>query len=173
MPLDCHLFADLKNGAAQNVSLTNHLREGDPFFDAKYSLSTPRNVFISLLRTIAAGCPSASRISQDIHRIYHETLPRIVEARGTYIEDSSKRQVRHGVRGEAASIAGKKKRETLPVDRAASDAFNGMLQRMRDGGGVSFAYDLMQLPEQDEVVPPTTLESVEVVDKEDWAEGEE
>jgi hypothetical protein len=173
MPLDCHLFADLKNGVAQNVALTNHLREGDPLFGAKYSLSTPHNVYASLQRTIEAGCPSRSRIAQDINRVFEETLPRIVEARGTYIEDSSKRQVRHGVRGEAASIAAKKKRETLPVDRAALDSFNGMVQRMRDGGGVSFPFDLMQLPQQDEVVPLATLESVEVVDEEDWAEGEE
>jgi hypothetical protein len=43
---------------------------------------------------------------------------------------------------------------------AAMDSLNGMVHRMRDGGGVSFAFDLMQLPQQDEVVPPATLERV-------------
>jgi hypothetical protein len=173
MPLDCHLFADLKEGSTKNVALTNHIREGDPNADLKYSFSMPLNVFSSLQRTLEARCPSTSHIAQDINRVFDETLTRIAEARGTYIEDSSTRQVRHGVRGEAASIAAKKKRETLPVDKAALDSFNGMVHRMRDGGGVSFAFDLMQLPQQDEVVSPSTLESVEVDDEEDGVEDEE
>jgi hypothetical protein len=163
MPLDCHLFADMKAGSSNNVCLTNHLQEGDPL---KHSFATPQQVFLSLQRTLKAGCPSASRISEDINRVIDQTLSRIIKANGTYIEDSTGKNVRHGVRGEAASLE-KKKREALPVEPAVLDSFNEMLQRMRDGGGVAFAFDLMQISEIDE--EPTTLESVEIVDEEDEA----
>jgi hypothetical protein len=41
------------------------------------------------------------------------------------------------------------------------DSINEMLQRMRDGGGVPFAFDVST------EAPPTNLESVEIVDEED------
>ena len=62
--------------------------------------------------------------------------------------------MRHGVRAEAAAAA--KKRETLPVDTAMMNVFNGMVKKMRDGGGVSFDFDLTQ--GDNEEVLPTTLE---------------
>ena len=86
MPLDCHLFNDAQEGTAKNVALTFHLKEGDEDFALKYSFATPTKVYDTLQRTIAAGCPSPHRISQDIKRIYEETLQRIIEAQGCYIE---------------------------------------------------------------------------------------
>ena len=38
MPLDCHLFSDIKEGVAQNVALSFSLKDDDPY---KYSLGTP------------------------------------------------------------------------------------------------------------------------------------
>jgi hypothetical protein len=66
--------------------------------------------------------------------------------------------MRHGVR-EAAVAAKKRetlqKRETLPVDTATMmNVFNGTVKKMKDGGGVSFDFDLTQ---GDEEVLPTTL----------------
>jgi hypothetical protein len=43
-------------------------------------------------------------------RVFLTTLQRIIDANGTYIEDNSKKTVRHSVQAEAASIQ-KKKRE--------------------------------------------------------------
>ena len=153
MPLDNHLFADLQEGAGKNVALSYHIKDGDTDAALKYSFATPRKVYESLQRTIKAGCPSSNRIVEDINRVFCNTLQRIIDANGTYIEDYSTKSVRHGVRAEAAFRA--KKRETLPVDNAVMELFNGMVQRMKDGGGVSFAIDVKQ---EDEETLATTLE---------------
>jgi hypothetical protein len=153
MPLDNHLFADLQEGAAKNVALTYHIKEKkmpknnevpdpnpDPDADIKYSFSTPSKVFDSLQCTIKSGCPSRSWIVEDVFRVFDETIQRIIDAKGTYIEDSSMKIARHGVRGEAQ--ARHKKREVLPVDPVALDGFNHMLAKMEKGDGVGFIYDL-------------------------------
>ena len=139
MPLDNHLFGDLQEGAAKNVALTYFIKEGDPNFGLKYSFATPQKVYSSLQRTIQAGCPSKMRIQEDIHRVFLETLQRILDAKGTYIEDNSRKSVRHGVREEARLA--EKKRETLPVDDAMLDLFSEMIKKMKDGGGVTFDFD--------------------------------
>lgn len=170
MPLDCHLFADVQEGAAKNVALTFHIH-GDAHPDAalKYSFVTPHKVFDSLQRTIDAGCPSPTRIAEDIYRIWEETLHRIVDAKGTYIEDVANKATRHGVRG-AHHAAEVKKRENLPVDAAATDAFIRMVKIMQEGGGVAFTYD--SIGEVDGVdALETTLES-RVIEDEQW-EGDE
>jgi hypothetical protein len=169
MPLDCHLFADLKEGAGKNVALTFHINDNDENAAIKYSFATPRKVYSALQWTIKAGCPSSRRISEDINRVFSTTLQRIIDANGTYIEDDSKKTVRHGVRAEAASIQ-KKKRESLPVDNAALDAFNGMVQRMKAGGGVSFAIDVQQ---GDEEIFATSLETRDVEESEDEESNDE
>jgi hypothetical protein len=64
MPLDCHLFADLQEGAAKNVALTYHISKDDEEFTDKYSFATPHQVFSALQRTIQSGCPSSQRISE-------------------------------------------------------------------------------------------------------------
>jgi hypothetical protein len=152
MPLDNHLFADLQEGAGKNVALTYHLKEGDPNFHQKYSFATPRMVFTSLQRTIQAGCPSPYRIAEDIHRIFNNTLGRILDAQGTYIEDDGAKSVRHGVRAQAAAA---NKRETLPVDPAMMQLFNSMVKKMKDGGGVTFD---IAVKEEEEELLATTLE---------------
>jgi hypothetical protein len=168
MPLDNHLFADLQEGAGKNVALSYHIKDGDADSALKYSFATPRKVYNSLQRTIKAGCPSSHRIVEDIKRVFCNTLQRIINANGTYIEDYSSKRARHGVRAEAAFRA--KKRETLPVDNAMMDLFNGMVQRMKDGGGVSFAIDVKQ---EDEETLATTLERSDGDrDDEDEAEDE-
>ena len=138
MPEDCHLFNDVQEGAAKNVALTFHLKEGDEDYALKYSFATPRKVYDAIQRTIAAGCPSPQRISQDIKRIFEETLQRIVEAKGCYIEDSSKKIERTGYRAVAAA---EYKRQNLPVDASALATFHKMVANMESGGGVSFPFE--------------------------------
>jgi hypothetical protein len=169
MPLDCHLFADLKEGAAKNVALTFHINENDENAALKYSFATPKKVYSAIQRTIKAGCPSSSRIFEDINRVFSSTLQRIIDANGTYIEDDSTKTVRHGVRAEAASIQ-KKKRESLPVDNAVLQLFNGMVQRMKEGGGVSFAFDVQQ---GDEEIFATSLETRDNEEGEDEKSNDE
>ena len=41
MPLDCHLFADVQEGAAKNVALTYHIHDGHADAALKYSLPPP------------------------------------------------------------------------------------------------------------------------------------
>jgi hypothetical protein len=48
MPLDCHHFADLQEGAAKNVALTYHLTKGDEDFHLKYSFAMPQSVYSAL-----------------------------------------------------------------------------------------------------------------------------
>ena len=139
MPLDCHLFSDLQEGAAKNVALTYHINEGHEDSARKYSFAMPGKVFEALQRTITAGgCPSAHRIQQDVKRIFEETLGRIVEVQGCYIEDSSKKIVRSGVRAE---VAADHKRETIPVNAAVLTSFHKMVKHMKTGGGVGFIID--------------------------------
>lgn len=162
MPLDCHLFADLQEGAAKNVALTYHINPNDEDANLKYSFATPGKVYESLQRTIAAGCPSTKRIAEDIKRIFSDTLGRIVEADGCYIEDSSKKFIRNGVRKEAAA---EHKRETIPVDASAMAGFNRMLEKMKNGAGVSFLIDLPDEMSND------TLTTIPVTDDEEYDDG--
>jgi hypothetical protein len=99
MPLDCHLFADVQEGAAKNVALTFHIHHAHPNAALKYSFATPHKVFDALQRTIDAGCPSATRIAEDVHIIWEKTSNRIIDAKGTYIADCLNKATRHGVRG--------------------------------------------------------------------------
>lgn len=167
MPLDCHLFADLQEGASKNVALTYHIKPNDEDAGLKYSFATPGKVYESLQRTIAAGCPSTKRIAEDIKRIFSETLGRIVEAQGCYIEDSSKTIVRRGVRAEAAA---EHKRETIPVDASVMNGFNNMLEKMKNGAGVSF---LIDLTDENKVMEMSndTLTTIPVTDDEDDDDG--
>jgi hypothetical protein len=162
MPLDCHLFADLQEGAAKNVALTYHIKATDANANLKYLFATPAKVYESLQRTIAAGCPSPKRISEDIKRIFEETLERIVEAEGCYIEDDSKKIVRSGVRAEAEK---QHKRETIPVDALAMTHFNTMVEKMQKGNGVSFLFDMTN--DDGSEMPYDTLTTVSVADDDD------
>jgi hypothetical protein len=71
---------------------------------------------------------------------YSMTLfSKIIDAKGTYIEDSSKKIARHDIHGQAEALNGQ---ETLPIDPVAMDGFNPMLVKLENGDGVSFVYDL-------------------------------
>lgn len=166
MPLDCHLFADLQEGAAKNVALTYHIHEAHPDASLKYSFATPHKVFAALQRTILAGCPSPARIAEDISRVWEETLERIISAQGTYIEEN--KTARHGVRAEHAAEV-KKRSEPLPVDAAAIDAFLRSVKATKEGGGVTFTYDLTG--EQGNALETTTLERKVINDE--WDEDED
>jgi hypothetical protein len=170
MPLDCHLFADVQEGAAKNVALTYHILDGHADAALKYSFATPHKVFDALQRTILAGCPSPSRIAEDVGRVWGETLTRIIDAKGTYIEDCLNKTIRHGVRAQHAAEA--KKSEPLPVDAAATAAFIRMVKAMKEGGGVTFTFDLMgEGDEQGEL--ETTLERRVIEDECDEDEDED
>ena len=160
-------MADLQEGAAKNVALTYHINEGHEDWAKKYSFATPAKVYDALQRTITAGCPSPLRIAQDIKRIFEETLGRIVEAQGCYIEDSSGRIARSGVRAEAAA---EYKRKTIPVDASALTSFHKMVDKMTSGGGVSFVFD-----DKNDVaeVCHDTLTTIAVSDDDDDFDGNE
>jgi hypothetical protein len=150
MPLDCHLFANLQEGASKNVALTFHIKEGnkddqdpDPNSDIKYSFAMPKKVFDALQGTPKSGCPSKKHIKEDIFCVYKETLQCIVNAEGIYIEDSSKKIVQNGIRGEAEAH---NRREALAVDPIALEGFNRILVKMEKGEGVSFVHDLTAVP---------------------------
>jgi hypothetical protein len=175
MPLDCHLFADMQKGAAKNVALTYHIKENDEDAGLKYSFATPAKVYESLQRTIAAGCPSTKLIAEDIKRIFHETLGRIVEAEGCYIEDSSKRIVRSGVRAEATA---EHKRKTIPVDASVMTGFNNMLEKTQNGNGVSFLVDnvdneIMEISNDTLITIPVTDDDDDNGDDNDKVEGDD
>lgn len=55
---------------------------------------------------------------------------------------------------QAEAAFRERKKETLPVDNAMMDLFNGMVQKMKYGGGIFFAVDLMQEYEETLVDTP-------------------
>lgn len=147
MPLDSHLFADIKEGVAKNVAFSFFFDDDDP---DKYSLRTPTHVFDAIQRTIATGCPSTERIIQDIMKL-PLALQRIVEADGCYIDDET---TRSGVRRETRTDT---ERRLRLVDPAVQAKFSAMLDTMFEGNGVPF-YRMR---------PPcdfTEIESVDMVD---------
>jgi len=125
MPLDCHLFADIKEGLARNIALSSWMPADDP---RKYSASTPQSTYQSICRTIKTGCPSEKRIIADCERVFGETLVRIQDARGTYIDDSANKS-RNGVRKAAAS-AEMSDRKKQVVDDNLQQAFSELLAKI-------------------------------------------
>ena len=130
MPLDSHLFSDIKEGVSRNVAFSFFLPEDDT---TKYSLATPKKAFLAIERTIAAGCPSAERIREDIENI-PRTLERIIASKGAYIEDSD----RKGVRKEAETES---KKNT--IDAEVMRKFYANVEAMQAGNGVLFQYNLL------------------------------
>ena len=139
MPLDCHLFSDIKEGVSRNVAYSFFLKDEDP---AKYSLRSPKFVFNAIERTVRNGCPSNYRVHQDIMRI-PDTLRRIREMGGSYIDDSStkatratpkKKAARHGVREESEQ----ENKRRNKVDPVLQDKFDAMIKDMLDGKGLPF-----------------------------------
>ena len=139
MPLDSHLFSDIKEGVGRNVAFSFFLPADDP---DKYSLSTPHRVYSAIERTIKNGCPSNERIAQDIMRI-PDTLRRIDAVHGTYIDDNTssatKRLARHGVRGDKEHGENNIRLSMNTIDPIVQAKFDTMLENMMHGKGVPFA----------------------------------
>jgi hypothetical protein len=114
MSLDNHLFADLEECNTRNIAFSFHLPEGDPM---KYSSSTPHRLWNSLTRTLySCKVPTAERIIEDMHRIPQQTLQRIIDAKGCYIEDKTgKKSRKKGVRSSAQQAYRERKAEKLSV----------------------------------------------------------
>jgi hypothetical protein len=165
MPLDCHLFSDVKEGVARNVALTYFLDNNDPI---KYSLSTPHKAELSIWRTIKAGCPSPERILTDCNNCV-KNLKRIVDANGVYIDDSN----RTGVRAEAKREANRSLKTSSILIKADPDAINkfeGMFQEMKAGQGVpKRLWETLQVIDD---VPPPPQEIITVHEDEELDSGD-
>ena len=111
MPLDCHLFCDIQEANAKNISLSFILQEPN---DQTYSASTPKRLYEALKRTINNGVPTSERIIQDIMRIHDETLDRIIASKGCFIEDES-RATRKGQRKQTQQAVKSDKKLKLTV----------------------------------------------------------
>ena len=128
MPLDNHLFADIREALGGNIGMTYWMDDDNPL---KYSAATPDKIYRSICRTIESGAPTDERIIQDIDRIKDGTLKRIIDAKGTYIEDSSSnRKSRHGVR---LAREQEEKKKAIKTDPAVEKAMEDMFQRLREG----------------------------------------
>jgi hypothetical protein len=144
MPLDCHLFSDIQEGLARNIALSYWIAPDNPL---KYDGSTPHKIYLSICRTLETNFPVAKRIVEDLDRIKDETLQRIVDANGCYIEDSTGKGARHGVRLDAQQEAERRKKErnVIKADPAVVKSFNDMFKNLQDGtldGGVPCRFDL-------------------------------
>lgn len=135
--LDCHLFAQIKEVAGMNVVMTCHLNDKD---DAKYSFATPEDTFLALENTIKDG-EWDEVTEKDWLRIWDVdrddmTWKRIIEADGTYIEDSGKR-IRSGVRRqlECAARADAREKVKLKASKKAEAKFLEMHKKLAQGGG--------------------------------------
>ena len=112
MSLDNHLFADVEEAVARNIAFSFHFPEGH---QDKYSASTPNRMYASIERTINSGkVQTQERIVQDMKRIVDETLDRIINAKGCYIEDSIVgKKSRKGNRGRVQAAFWQEQREKL------------------------------------------------------------
>jgi hypothetical protein len=81
MPLDRHLFQDLKFMCRLNVGATRWLQNDDP---AKFLFNTPANACKSLLRTWWHS-PTSERIVEDCMEFFN-SVDEIVTTRGTMID---------------------------------------------------------------------------------------
>ena len=77
MPLDNHLFADIKEALGKNIGMSRWMPDNN---SQKDSAATPDKVYASICKTIESGAPTGDRIIQDIDPIEIETLQRIIDA---------------------------------------------------------------------------------------------
>ena len=165
MPLDCHLFADIKEALARNVAYSFWMPKGDP---RKYDASTPDATFRSIVRTLQNGAPGEKRIIEDCDRIFDETIQRIVDAEGAYIDDKANKS-RHGVRGAAAAVE-LDAQEKFKVDPELEKAFDAMVKDVRAAKmAVPVTFDLTG---DDDLVEDTTIDFVSVAVGEEDEEEE-
>ena len=114
----------------KNIALSYWLKDDDPL---KYSDATPMKIYDSICRTIKSGSPSEERIVEDVYRIKEETLRCITEAKGTYIEDSSNKKSRNGVRLAAAREEQKTKKNAIKTDPAVEKKFAELFRDLQKG----------------------------------------
>ena len=81
MPLDRHLFNDVKLATTRNVSLTRMLPNDD---NTKFWFNTPKRVFQSLAKTWQYS-PTHSRIVEDIFGFYI-SIDLVVESKGIFVD---------------------------------------------------------------------------------------
>jgi hypothetical protein len=101
--------------------------------DLKYSAATPNKNFDSICRTIKSGSPTDERIIADIDRIKDSTLHHIIEANGTYIDDSCNKKSRHGVRLAKEQEERKKSNKAIKSDPALKREYDTLLQHLWEG----------------------------------------
>jgi len=177
MPLDCHLFADIKEGTARNVALTFFLNDEDP---RKYSMRGPNHVYRSINRTIKAGCPDPTRIVEDCEGII-KNIDRIIAADGCYISDKNINAARNGFRKTQAYIekrAKKLERKKNPLKFVDPVAIKAFEYRMTTKLNIDYHLTDEELAEMSEAVVvtdgegPEEIEDVEVLEDEDEEELE-
>ena len=91
----------------------------------KYKGGTLDEVYQSICRTVETDGVSEHRIIEDIVRIKNDTLPRIIKAKGTYIDDSTGKSCRSGVRGQEYDA-----RPKMKVDPEVRDSFKAMIDNV-------------------------------------------
>ena len=89
MPLDTHLFNDLKKGVVDHVVATGHLPPGDP---DKFSMGTPKELWSAMTR-VWEYTPTSHRIVSDIKK-WPIAVKKIMEAKGTIVPDMDERHGR-------------------------------------------------------------------------------
>ena len=88
MPLDSHLFADLKTAVGRHVVVTAGLDKDD---ETRFKIGTPGELS-STLRKVWTLVPEPYRIIEDVSRI-PSTIDKIIEYRGGVVPDEA---LRHG-----------------------------------------------------------------------------
>lgn len=83
MPLDRHLFNDLKHGRRLSVGATRWLPEGDT---RKFLFNAPANAWVSPCRTWEYT-PSSERIVEDTEECFaSRAVDQVFETRGAFVE---------------------------------------------------------------------------------------
>ena len=115
MPLDAHLFADLKTAVGRHVVITAGLDEDD---GTRFKIGTPGELSDTLRRVWKVE-PQPYRIIEDVSRI-PSTVDKIIEYRGGIVPDAVLRHGRRGARGKRPMLL-------HPIAQAAAKQLMGEL----------------------------------------------
>lgn len=132
MPVDCHPFADVKEALARNIALSYWMPATD---DRKYKCSTPIEIRESVIRTIMTA-PPQHRIIADCDRVWDNTIGRLIDAKGSYIQDSAVKS-RNGQRAAGAAEElqrrAEEKNKSIVADPQIKKAYNAMVDDVASG----------------------------------------
>lgn len=160
MPLDCHLFSDVKEGTGRNVALSYLLSDDNPL---KYKMNTPNETWKSICRTIENNAPPSHRIVKDVENVLGKYLDAIITAKGAYIDEKN---IRHGYR-----LVAEQEQRRREARNPLSNVDKNLLTEFHSACKVKLSEN--DITTMASTVVIESVEVIDVVDVDDFEEDEE